>query len=64
MKLYEVKPHTRIRVLDNISVPPAAPPINKGDELLFSHIDGMYSTCFNGSVRVYLGASAEVEIIE
>ena len=63
MKLYDVPNNTKIRVLDDVGVPPGAPEIKKGDELLFQNIDGMYSYCeMNGEV-VHLVAWAEVKII-
>ena len=64
MKLYDVPDNSKIKVLDDIKVPPGAPPINKGDILLFDHIDGMYSYCknMNGEL-VHLVAWADVEII-
>ena len=64
MKLYNVPENSKVRVLDDIAVPPAAIPITKGDVLFFDHIDGMYSYCknMNGEL-VHLVAWAEVEII-
>ena len=64
MKLYEVPRNTGIRVLEEGTVPPAAPAIHKGDILRFHEIDGMYSVCYRGEERVYLAAYTEVEIIE
>lgn len=65
MKLYDVPNGTKIRVLGEVSIPPDAPEINKGDELFFYKIDGMYSHCVNSDgIRVYIAAWTEVEIIE
>ena len=63
MKLHEVPNNTKIRVLGEVKIQPAAPYINEGDILTFHHIDGMYSYCTDkdGNV-VYLAAWAEVEI--
>jgi hypothetical protein len=49
MKLFEVPKNTRVRLVD-------------GTELMFHHIDGMYSVCTNdnGDV-VHLAAWTEVE---
>ena len=65
MKLYEVPPNSKIRVLGEGMVPPSAPAIHKGDVLNFHHIDGMYSYCENqdGDV-VHLAAFTEVEIVD
>ena len=63
-KLYDVPRNSRIKVVVNDKVPPAAPQINEGEELNFHHIDGMYSYCTrdNGEV-VHLLAWAEVKFI-
>lgn len=65
MKLYDVPRNSRIKVVSDIKVPPAAPDIEEGDELKFRNIDGMYSYCTrdDGEV-VYLAAWAEVEILD
>jgi hypothetical protein len=65
MKLYDVPRNSRIKVVVNDKVPPAAPQIIEGEELNFKHIDGMYSYCTrdNGEV-VHLVAWAEVKIID
>lgn len=65
MKLYEVPNNTRIKVINNIKVPIAAPEINKNDILKFHDIDGIYSYCTkdDGTV-VYLVAWAEVELLD
>lgn len=54
MKLYNVPRNTKIRVLDDPNQP----------ELLFEHIDGMYSVCYNSKNElVILAAWTQVEII-
>ena len=65
MKLYDVPRNSRIKVVEGDKVPPFASPINKGEELNFRSIDGMYSYCTrdNGDV-VHLVAWAEVKIID
>lgn len=63
MKLYRVPKYSTIKVLDDIAVPPGAPPIEKGDILNFHGIDGMYSKCSSQGVLYHLVAWAEVEII-
>ena len=64
MKLYDVPDNTMIRVVGQIKVPPGAPAINVGDELLLRNIDGMYSYCKDSKGNVvHLLAWAEVEII-
>ena len=64
MKLYDTPRNSRIKVIADIKVPPASPVIEEGDELNFSHVDGMYSYCTrdNGEV-VHLAAWTEVEIV-
>ena len=65
MKLYDVPRGTKIRVLGNIMIPPAAPIIHVGDEMLFNNLDTMYSNCTkDDGETVYLSASAEVKIID
>lgn len=64
-ELYNVKNNTMVRVLEDIAVPPGAPKIKAGDEILFSHIDGMYSLCFDSKGNpVHLVAWAKVEEIK
>ena len=63
MKLYDVPRGSMIRVLGDIQIPPGAPEINIGDEILFNNLDTMYSNCTRGKTTVYLSAMAEVEII-
>jgi len=65
MKLYKVPQRTKIRVLEEPSVPPGAPPVKKGDIIKFIRTDGRYSYCYNidGDV-VHLGVTTEVEVIK
>ena len=64
MQLHSVPRNSRIKVIVEDKVPPAAPQINEGEELNFHRIDGMYSYCTrdNGEV-VHLVAWTEVEIL-
>lgn len=64
MKLSNVPEGSRIKTLEDYLGPPGEPMYPKGMKLKFSHMDGMYSVCFDdkGS-RVYLYAFSEVEII-
>ena len=64
MKLYKVPNNTKIRLLEDGQVPPAAPQLYKGDELLFCKIDGAHSVCYKGKQLVHLAAWSEVEIIK
>ena len=64
-ELYKVKNGTKVRVMNDIKVPPGAPAINKGDVIFFSHIDGMYSLCFDKNDNpIHLAAWSMVEEIE
>jgi hypothetical protein len=65
MKLHDVPRNSRIKVISDVKVPPAALQIEEQEELNFSHVDGMYSYCTrdNGEV-VHLVAWSEVEIIK
>ncbi len=65
MKLYEVPWHTRIRILGDAKGPPSHREFEVGEELTFSHIDGMYSYCHDSKGNVvHLVACAEVEVVE
>jgi hypothetical protein len=65
MKLYDVPRNSKIRVVGDIKIPPAAPIIEEQEVLNFSHVDGMYSYCTNNNNEVvHLAAWAEVEIVE
>ena len=64
MKLYEVPRNTKVRVRENFASPPGAPELKKGDEIMFHHVDGMYSYCTRDGEVVHLAAWADVEVIE
>jgi hypothetical protein len=63
MKLYEVPRNTNIRILEETQVPIGSkkPPT----ELMFHHVDGMYSLCSdeNGNI-VHIAAWTEVERVD
>lgn len=52
MKLYEVRRNTRVRVPE-LEI-----------EVMFHHIDGMYSVCTYGTEVVHLAAWTEVELVD
>ena len=64
MKLYDVNDYTKVKLLEDGKIPPAALPVIKDDIVIFHEIDGMYGKCINkdGDV-VYIAAWTEVEII-
>ena len=64
MKLYDVPRNTRVRVLEDARTPPDSLNVLTDNEVMFNHIDGMYSYCKDkdGNV-VHLAAWTEVEII-
>ena len=65
MKLYEVPRWTKVKVCEEVTVPPDARVVSKGDILNFRNVDGMYSLCFNSLGHiVHIPAWTEVEIIE
>ena len=55
MKLYDVPRNSKIRVVGDIKIPPAAPIIEEQEVLNFSHVDGMYSYCTNNNNEVEMG---------
>jgi uncharacterized protein YhfF len=64
MKLYEVAPKTKVRVVGENRNPPCSIETTEGEELMFYHIDGMYSYCKNGEGEtVHLAAWTEVEVV-
>lgn len=65
MEVHKVKSGTKVRILDeNVKTPPASLPVNKGDEIIVKHLDGMYcnGTDTNGNT-VYIAGWTEVEPI-
>jgi len=65
MRLYEVPRNSRIRVNSNKDHPPAHRNFAAGEELTFSHIDGMYSLCYDKDGHpVHLSAMADVEVLK
>lgn len=65
IQLHKVPNNTKIRVISDAKVPPAHRDFTPCEELMFNHIDGMYSHCtdMQGNT-VHLVAWAEVEIVE
>lgn len=65
MKLYECKPNTKVRLLEDASGPPSAPAFKAGEIINFGHIDGMYSYChhLDYAQPVHLPAWTEVEYV-
>jgi hypothetical protein len=66
MKLYKVKPHSKIKIIDEDVKNPSASLIQKtGDVLDFEHIDGMYSLCYDKDRNpVHIAAWTEVEVLD
>ena len=64
MKLYQVPNNTWVKLIDDATAPPGARPAKTEEEILFDHIDGMYSFCKDreGNV-VHVSASQEVELV-
>jgi hypothetical protein len=57
MKLYKVPRNSKIRVWDEGRT--------HYEDLDFSHVDGMYSLCFNADgVPVHITAWADVEVLD
>jgi len=64
MKLYEVPRNTRVKLLEDDDGPIGSIALKTGDEVNFSHIDGMYSYCTLGGEVVHPRAWTEVEIVK
>lgn len=62
--LYDVPKNTKIKLIDDIKVPPEALKLKKGDIIKFIYLDGMYSLCYKDGVKCYLVGWAKVEIIK
>jgi len=63
MKAYEVRYGTKVIVTDkDVKVPPDAPLVNKGDEVIIHKLDGMYCNGVNeNGDRIYIAAWTEVK---
>ena len=63
MEAHEVKPGTKVRVVDNrVKRPAYSIPVNKGDEITIFKLDGMYCNGENkDGDRIYIAAWTEVE---
>ncbi|MEA3317916.1 MAG: hypothetical protein U9R54_08160 [Bacteroidota bacterium] len=66
MKAYNVKYGAKVKVIDdNIEIPPASIPVNKGDEIKILRVDGMYCKGINkDNDKVFIAAWTEVEQIQ
>ena len=66
MKLYNVKPHSKIRIIDeDVKNPPASLKQNTGDILDFHRVDGMYSLCYDKDKNpVHIAVWTEVEVLD
>ena len=65
MNLFEVPEGCKIRLVDTGLAPPSHRHFEESEVLTFSHIDGMFSLCFDKDGQpVHLFAGAEVEIVE
>lgn len=65
MKLYNVPRNSKIKIVSDASHPPAHRDFNDDEVLLFKHIDGMYSLCYDlENNPVHLAGYTEVEIVE
>jgi len=65
MYLYECKQNTKIKLLEDAPGPPHHRTFHKGEEILFKHIDGAYSLCYDtGMKMVHLPACTEVEYLD
>jgi hypothetical protein len=68
MELYKLRPTRgdKLRIIGNTTIPPAAPLVGNGDEILFGNLDGMYANCTRVSdgQRVYVAAWTEVEVVD
>ena len=66
MKLYDLQPHLKIRIIDeDVKNPVASLKQNTGDVLDFVHVDGMYSLCYDKDRNpVHIAAWTEVEVLD
>ena len=66
IKLYDVPRRTNIVIAEeNPRIPPASLQLVKGQKLLFDHLDGMYSLCYDKDNNiVHLAGWTEVYIVD
>jgi|TARA_Y100000310_G_scaffold92432_1_gene90082 hypothetical protein len=66
MKLYDLQPHLKIRIIDkDVKTPLGSLKQNTGDVLDFEHVDGMYSLCYDKDRNpVHIAAWTEVEVLD
>lgn len=61
-KLFDVPRNSMIRLIEKPTIPVASP--TPDDVLRFSHIDGMYSLCYNhDNTPVHIAAWTEVDVV-
>ena len=64
MKLFEVPRNTKIKLLEDTEGPIESRKPNKNEEYLFSHLDGMYSLCYDSNQKVvYIPGWVTVEVL-
>jgi len=64
MKAYDIEYGTKVRLLEDAKIPPAAIPVNKGDIITICDLDGMYCNGYNADGdRIYIAAYTEVELL-
>jgi len=64
-ELHKIPNKTWVKVMEDVKVPPAAPPINKGDIIFFDHLDGMYSYCKTPAGKiVHMAAWTKVKVVK
>jgi hypothetical protein len=65
MKLFEVPRNTLFKLLENTEGPPGSRKPNKNEEYWFSHLDGMYSLCYdNNNKVVHIPGWVTVEVLK
>ena len=64
-ELYNAPRGSKVIVLEEGQVPPAAAEIKQNDIITFHHIDGMYSLCHNAAGEiVHLAAWTKVAVVK
>lgn len=65
-KLYELsKRNIMIKLLEDVNIPPEHMELKTGQIVKFSHVDGMYSLCYDEEGNtIHPAAWTECEIIE
>ena len=65
MKIYELKPGSIVKIIDeSVRTPPSSPQVKTNDIVTLIKLDGMYCSAKNiDGMLVYVAAWTEVEII-